>query len=637
MTCTGTYTITNANVIAGFVTNTATATGDSCNGDGCLVSVQAQATITLVPQPSWTLTKTPTPPTYTAAGQTINYSYLLTNTGNVTIASITLTDDKIATVSCPAAMLSAGASMTCTGSYVTTAADVTAGSVVNRAVAAGIPSQGALANAIARARIRLAAPPSGSITIIKAATGGNATFNFAARGTGVANFSLTTAGGTATRVFSGLTPGRYRFTEISLPRNWRLTGLTCAGDTGGKPTTVDLANRAVTVGLDGGEAIVCTFANGFDDTPHIVDTQNVIRRFLSHRVTLLANNEPDRARFVRRVTGSLWGDPNPRSFNAGNDGPFSFSGYSSELASQMTFATSMSQLVQAYADANEKKGTQDGKTAMAMATKAPPRRQAEQPGFDVWIEAHFSKYRAQAGSFGDEGNFGLFYLGADYLVTPSVLLGALVQFDWLSEASSTTINSSASGTGWMAGPYLSVRLTPHLFFDSRAAWGTSSNRVNPFGTYEDGFATQRWLANARLTGNWTMENFRITPSVGFTYIEEQQRSYTDSLGIVIPSQTVALGRLSFGPEFAYRYMGADGTIYEPMISITGQWDAVKPDVAFVAGMPVPTDNLFARVQGGVMARWPNGFALRAVASYDGIGSSSFNSVGGRLWVNVPFH
>jgi hypothetical protein len=75
LTCTGAYTTTNADVAAGFVTNTATATGDSCNNDGCNVSVQAQATITLLPQPSWTLTKTPTPSTYTAAGQTINYSY----------------------------------------------------------------------------------------------------------------------------------------------------------------------------------------------------------------------------------------------------------------------------------------------------------------------------------------------------------------------------------------------------------------------------------------------------------------------------------------------------------------------------------------------------------------------------------
>jgi hypothetical protein len=532
-------------------------------------------------------------------------------------------------------MLAVGASVTCTGSYVTTAGDVTAGRVVNRAVAAGIPIQGTLANARARARITLAAPPSGSITIIKAAVGGNATFNFASAGSGVSGFILTTAGGTARRTFANLPPGRYRFTETNLPRNWELRGLSCSGDTGGRPTTVDVSSRSVNVGLDGGESIVCTFTNRFSDTTHIIETQNVIRRFLSHRITLLANNEPDRARFIRRVPGSLWGDSRPGGFDTGG-GPFSLSGYSGELSSQMTFATSLSQVVRAYADADTAADKNKASAAMAMAAKAPPKRTLERPNFDMWIEAHFSQYRARAGNFSDDGGFGLVYMGADYLVTSSVLIGALIQFDWMSESSRTAAITSASGTGWMAGPYLSVRLTPDLFFDSRAAWGTSSNRVNPFGTYEDGFATQRWLANARLTGNWTVDNFRITPSVGFTYIEERQHSYVDTLGLLIPSQTVALGRLSFGPEFAYRHLGADGTLYEPMISITGQWDAVKPDVAFVAGMPVPTDNLFARVQGGIMARWPSGFALRATASYDGIGSSSFNSVGGRLWLNVPF-
>jgi hypothetical protein len=274
---------------------------------------------------------------------------------------------------------------------------------------------------------------------------------------------------------------------------------------------------------------------------------------------------------------------------------------------------------------------------MAMATKAPPRRAAERPSFDVWIEAHFSQYRAQAANVGDDGSFGLVYVGADYLVTSSILLGALIQFDWMSENATTATNSSANGNGWMAGPYLSVRLSPNLFFDTRAAWGTSSNRVNPFGTYEDGFATHRWLAHAKLTGNWNVDKIRITPSVGFTYIEENQHSYVDTLGILIPSQTVALGRLSFGPEFAYRYISADGTIYEPHVSITGQWDAVKPDAVLVGGIAVPTDSLFARVQGGIAARWPSGFAVRAAVSYDGLGSDTFSSVGGRLWLNVPFN
>ena len=44
---TGTYRTTAADVTAGFVTNHATATGDSC-GDGCTVTAPATATVTFV-------------------------------------------------------------------------------------------------------------------------------------------------------------------------------------------------------------------------------------------------------------------------------------------------------------------------------------------------------------------------------------------------------------------------------------------------------------------------------------------------------------------------------------------------------------------------------------------------------------
>ena len=85
-TCTGSYTTTAADVTAGSVTNTATASGIPTAGS--LPDATAQATITFVGTPSWTLTKTPTPTTYSAAGQVINYSFLLRNTGNVAISAI---------------------------------------------------------------------------------------------------------------------------------------------------------------------------------------------------------------------------------------------------------------------------------------------------------------------------------------------------------------------------------------------------------------------------------------------------------------------------------------------------------------------------------------------------------------------
>ena len=80
--------------------------------------------------------KTATPGTYSAVGDTISYSYLVTNAGNVTLAGpFTVSDDK-ATVTCPAdTSLAVGASITCTATYTIGQADLDAGSVTNTASA----------------------------------------------------------------------------------------------------------------------------------------------------------------------------------------------------------------------------------------------------------------------------------------------------------------------------------------------------------------------------------------------------------------------------------------------------------------------------------------------------------------------
>jgi uncharacterized repeat protein (TIGR01451 family) len=84
------------------------------------------------PQPA-TLAKTASPTTFSAAGQTITYTYVIANpTGGADLSGISIQDD-MTTVSCPGATLVPGASMTCSSSYVTTAADVSAGSVTNTA------------------------------------------------------------------------------------------------------------------------------------------------------------------------------------------------------------------------------------------------------------------------------------------------------------------------------------------------------------------------------------------------------------------------------------------------------------------------------------------------------------------------
>jgi hypothetical protein len=86
---------------------------------------------------SMNLTKSASPTTYTAASQTITYTYVIKNTGLLPLTGpFKVSDNKVATVICPAvASLAPNATLTCTGTYNTTQADVVNGSITNQATA----------------------------------------------------------------------------------------------------------------------------------------------------------------------------------------------------------------------------------------------------------------------------------------------------------------------------------------------------------------------------------------------------------------------------------------------------------------------------------------------------------------------
>src|SRR5262249_15727345 len=101
------HTVTQADVDAGEVTDTATATGTDTAGTKSPQSPPARARVpAAAPDPSAAPTKTA--PVSRAAnqdvarlGDTISYSYVVTNTGNVTLASVEVTDPSIGSVTCP--------------------------------------------------------------------------------------------------------------------------------------------------------------------------------------------------------------------------------------------------------------------------------------------------------------------------------------------------------------------------------------------------------------------------------------------------------------------------------------------------------------------------------------------------------
>ena len=148
-TCTAdtVYTVTAADEAAGSVTNTATASG-----------VPPGTTLPTSSPPSSTETPTESPQPLVSiiktgvasdgfgsplrVGETISYTYLVTNIGNVVLTSVAVDDPTLGPVTCPTPAppgLGIGQSVTCTadGVYVVTAADVARGSVTDTATATG--------------------------------------------------------------------------------------------------------------------------------------------------------------------------------------------------------------------------------------------------------------------------------------------------------------------------------------------------------------------------------------------------------------------------------------------------------------------------------------------------------------------
>ena len=470
------------------------------------------------------------------------------------------------------------------------------------------------------------------LTVKKVTVGGIGTFGFTVTGgqLPVLPFTLTTTVENTPSPGSTFTAGNansaYTFTETMPSSGWTLIQVTCPA--GWTVSALDQSGK-VQIFHPADATGECTFFNKFtkDKT---TSTKETIRNFLDRRVDLLASDGPDRARLERRFDR-----PQQPSSSLKDDPPMKL-GSAESGTGRMSFSTSLSQI--AHANSESKLAAARPEGLMNLGARSgtivtPYHPQA--PGIDVWVEGHYQRWEDDLGGGDRSGNFGVLYVGADYLVNPWILVGALVQFDWMDDESKI-LNTDVSGNGWMAGPYMSLKLSEHILFDARGAWGQSNNDVSSLGTYSDSFDTDRWLAKANVTGNWFIERWRVSPSVGVIYVEETQASYVDSLGSAVDSQSVRIGRLMFGPEFGYAIQRPDGTIVEPHVAFTGMWDFDKDSSTTVGGLTTSIDDFRVKVEGGLMVRATNGMSGRAALSYDGIGSDDLTAWGGQLWLSLPW-
>ena len=198
-------------------------------------------------------------------------------------------------------------------------------------------------------------------------------------------------------------------------------------------------------------------------------------------------------------------------------------------------------------------------------TAAADRAKKKDPGIlDFWFEGRYQPYSA-ADVTGTpmDGNMSVMYAGTKYMFGPDIMLGALAQFDATQEFAEKS-HGSMTASGWMTGPYTSIRFGPGVVFDGRMAWGTAETSG---GYFPEGETSERRLVRGTLRGSRDISGWTVTPSVGMSYLEDKPTNQNPTSSE--SGATVSQGRLEVMPEIKRRFPVNETTFVEPRAAAGG--------------------------------------------------------------------
>jgi len=174
-TCTATYAVVQADLDSGSVSNTATASALAPEGVDAPTSPPSRAIVTVDAKPSLGLVKSAAGDTVRRAGDIVDYEFAVTNTGNVSVSDVEITetdftgtgDDVVAV--CEDVSVAPQETVVCTASYEVTQVDVDSGRIDNTAVAGAVAASGDdVSSDPSSAAVVIGAAP--GISLVKSAT-----------------------------------------------------------------------------------------------------------------------------------------------------------------------------------------------------------------------------------------------------------------------------------------------------------------------------------------------------------------------------------------------------------------------------------------------------------------------------------
>jgi IPT/TIG domain len=310
--------------------------------------------------------------------------------------------------------------------------------------------------------------------------------------------------------------------------------------------------------------------------------------------------------------------------------------YSGPFSAQMstsgdmtgTFHTSLSQIMKWNDQAQQKQAA-----SMGLNTSSSASAHQFNP-LDVWMQGTYAAINST-----QQSKFGLLSSGVDYVFNRNLLLGFYGQVDFMNQ----TTGLQAGGTGWMVGPYGTMRLSDQVFLEARGGYGRSSNSMTDAldPTLTDQFGSTRWLASAALAGRWQFgDHITFKPNFGFTYFTDSTDAYVNGLSVSVPSVTSQLGQFKFSPEVAKGFSLGDANWYEASIAPELIYNFTLTTADGLGSLdPTATgpQGLRGAIKWGVSMKTPTGLTIATQGSYDGIGSSGYSAITASARLNVPLN
>ncbi|KKB11471.1 hypothetical protein VE25_12620 [Devosia geojensis] len=342
--------------------------------------------------------------------------------------------------------------------------------------------------------------------------------------------AITATGGTAPYAFalsSGVLPA-----GLSLDASGLLSGTPAvSGSFAFEVTATDA------LGASGTQAYVLAVAENIEAVRQRFDALG--QSFVEGRMSLLASGiEPPG---LNGRTG-LSGRPGTVTANA------------SENTQALAFATSLAEISAA------------GGAAALLAED-----RADALPFNVWIDTRLTLH-ARTDDVDQWGEFALAAIGADYLVNDRFLAGVALYGDWMRDVSD---DSEVEGSGFLAGPYVSIGLVEGVTLDASLFYGRSWNDASAtmLGMdYSGRFETDRLLFRTKLEGTWNADALTIRPNATFFLMNEEAGAYTvNSAGggpIDVPGFEKTDYRLGLGATFEYAYVLDNGVDLTPELGIS---------------------------------------------------------------------